>query len=263
MHRSLACSFVASAFLVGCGAPEDVGAARQPVVTANALTPEALTDNALTRYPEVSAALTENPLTGVALAKNTLTASALTDPNARTLLQHIVACALPQGELVELEVAGFAQSYEGQIGLAREWGREDGSCDRACQAWVSGCVIARVNHLGQKAPMALRGSHRALIATVEEEQRFSYREATYYGDIFSVPQIRHVCLPPGVRSDKRVCGSSLDGCVVSLVGTCLDACEEPMEDGSYPSCRDRARDPNGQFPYGAVTYPGSVTVFLP
>jgi hypothetical protein len=255
------------AFLGACfGSEADdhggVGVAREESLTANALTANALTANALTANALTANALTANALTANALTANALTAGALTDPDARSLLKYVVGCALPAGSQIDLTIGGVTYSFEGQLGLAARWGKPGGSCDASCRAWVSGCVLSRVNHLGVPVPISVRGENPQLSSTLVERQSYPRREATYYGDVFSSPQKRYACLSPGATADTRVCGSSLDGCVMTFVGACDDACDGVRGDGSFPNCRSAVRDAHGHFPPGASSYPGSVTVFL-
>ncbi len=257
-HHLRAVSAVLALSLAGCAAldeQEDVAAAPEALTTDNALTANALTANALTA----------NALTANALMSNSLTASALTnDSSARTLLKYIAGCALPAGAHFDLVIDGITYGYDGQIGLAASWGNPGGSCDAACRTWVSGCVISRLNYLGQSVSISVRGSKAQLSSTTAERASYPNREATYYGNVFTSPQTILGCLSPGMTTDSRVCGSCLDTCAVRIVGGCDAACDAPKADGSFPNCRDEPRDPvTNKFPAGTVAYPGSVTVFLP
>jgi len=91
----------------------------------------ALTHNALTQN-----ALTHNALTHNALTHNALTHNALSDPDARELLSYIVSCALPANESVDIKVDGVDYTYQGQLGVAPEWGTPNGQCNDRCQGWV-------------------------------------------------------------------------------------------------------------------------------
>jgi hypothetical protein len=244
------------------GLPPALGSAGEESRTVNALTANALTANALTANALTANALTANALTAAALTANALTASALEDPNARSLLGYVVGCALPSGTDLAITVAGATYRYHGQIGLAPDWGKHDGHCDSACRAWVSGCVLSRLNHLGQSVPISIRGGKSQLSSSSSERQTYPHREATYYGDIFATSQLLYGCLSPGATSDPRVCGHDLDSCVVSFVGACDEACDGVKSDGSFPNCRDASRDAHGHFPPGTKAFLGSVTVFL-
>ena len=234
--------------LVGCSAPglkdgdgEDMGNATLADETANSLTANSLTANSLTA----------NSLTA-----NSLTANALTDPAARTVLKYIVGCALPADTKLDIVINGTSYSYAGQLGLAPSWGidpgssngdgRNEGSCDSNCIAAVSSCVLARVNHLGQLVNLSVRGAK--LLASAAEQAAYSNVDGTYYGNIFSSPQIRYACLPDGATELMRVCGPSLNGCVVTSQGHCSDVCNHWKGDGSYKSCSDAAQSYQSKAP---------------
>jgi hypothetical protein len=232
-------------------------------LTANSLTATALVNNVLTGSAPTASALTGNPLTAGALTSNALTALALwVDPAARLLLGYVVGCALPAGAHLDIALGGETYAYDGQLGLAPAWGQPGGRCDATCQGWVSACVLARVNYLGQTVPLSVRGGLAQLASSAAERQQYPDREATYYGNVFVSPQVRHACLSPGAAGDPRVCGPSLTGCVVGVVGACDAACDPVAADGSYPDCRDHLRNSAKQFPAGTTAFPGSITVFL-
>ena len=222
--------------LTGCFAPgledgEDVASATQADESTNSLTANSLTANSLTA----------NSLTA-----NSLTANALTDPAARAVLKYIVGCALPAGQSIDLVIGGTSYHYDGQLGLAPSWGVDQGSsgddgenrsaCDSKCIEAVSSCVLARVNYLGQMVPISVRGA--GLTAAPSEASAYPNMDGTYYGNIFTSPQIRYACLPPGVTQLTRVCGPSLNGCVVTSQGPCDQVCGKMKSDGSYKHCSD-------------------------
>jgi hypothetical protein len=193
------------------------------------------------------AALTQNALT-----QNALTQNALTDPNAREVLTYIVSCALPADAHIELEIEGDTYDFDGQLGLAPEWGEDGGSCDADCKEWVSACVVARLDYTGESVMISVRGDHDALTPSPKELKQYKHREATYYGNIFSPSQKIFACLPSGQTSIPRVCGPSFDDCIVEVQGNCEDLCGDASWDGSYPDCREQGK---------SKTY-GSITVFL-
>ncbi|WP_437931736.1 hypothetical protein WMF37_21590 [Sorangium sp. So ce291] len=243
-------------------AEEAEDAAPQALLTHNALTSNALTSNALTAEALTSNALTSNALTAEALTSNALTAEALRDPAARTLLRYIASCALPAGERLTITLDGAKLSFPGELGLAASWGKEGGSCDDACRSWVSGCVLARVNYLGEKVSISVRGDRAELRADKAERAAYPTREATYYGDLFGAQPIYQACLPPGASSIPRVCGPSLEACAIEIAGPCDALCGEPNDDGSFPSCHGTLRRRSGKLAVAKTPYAGSVTVFL-
>lgn len=241
---------------------EDLGVAAQEVKVSNALASNALASNALTTNALASNALLSNALTSSALTSNSLVNDALGDWKARSVFKYIVSCALPADRHISVTVDGTTYDYDGQLGVAPSWGDASGHCNGSCVKWVSSCVLSRVNYLGASVPLSVRGSLGALSSTTTERAAYPNREATYYGNIFKNPQIRHACLSPGATSDDRVCGPSLQGCIVTVVGACDDACDNVEADGSFPNCRDGVRDAKNRFPSGVTSYPGTITVFL-
>jgi hypothetical protein len=243
--------------LGGCFAPDlseadDVGSASQADETENSLTANSLTANSLTANSLTANSLTANSLTANSLTANSLTANALTDPRSRDVLKYIVGCALPAGAHLDITVAGTVYGYDGQLGLATSWGGPGGHCDSNCVGAVSSCVLARLNYLGVQVPISVRGA--GLHTTPAELAAYPHIDGVYYGNIFTSPQLRYACLPPGVTELTRVCGPSLSGCVVNAVGPCEEVCDGVKGDGSYPSCRDALSH--------GTKYKNSITVFL-
>ncbi len=203
--------------------------------TANALTRNALTRNALTVN-----ALTANALTADALTANAVTrgsAARVRNPGTPQLRRQL--CSPGAGPRRDRS-RGRVSSFRRRARFGSEWGQARGSCDQRCQESVSACLLARVNYLGEHIQISLRGKSRALSTTKEERETYETPEATYYGNVFLAEQRRFACLPPGATSIPRVCGPSLDGCVVDVVGACDEVCEHTSPDGSYWNCHDHA-----------------------
>ncbi len=257
---SVGSSFVSSlVLLASCGGTPDtdLATARSALTVENALTANALTANALTANALTANALTANALTANALTANALTANGLEDPLGRELLKYVVSCALPEGASVSIKVDGTRYQFPGSIGLAPDWGREHGSCDRSCQHWVSACVLARVDAAGVERLISIRGDASALRPAPHELRDYPNREATYYGNIFVENEPRFLCLSPGATSDTRVCGPSLSSCPMTVVGSCDDVCSDRGAFGTFSDCRTARRGSHGE------TYAETVTVFLP
>ncbi len=191
------------------------------------------------------------------------------DPAAREVLKYIVSCALPEGAHIDVDVAGVTYGFDGEIGLAPQWGLPNGHCGPLCRSWVSGCVMSRVDYAGLPVLISIRGNHHALGSTPAERAAYPSREATYFGDIFAWPQRLFACLSPGQTQIPRVCGPSIDDCVMDVIGECDDVCGKPRPDGSFPKCRapwqDDEGDDDGPHHHHHQGQPniGSVTVFLP
>ena len=223
-------------------AGEDLGEARQAALVENALVENALVENAL--------------------VENALVENALSDPNARELYKYIVSCALPADAHIDQVVDGVTYGFDGGLGLAPEWGEIGGSCDAECRSWVSACVISRLDYLGEAVLISVRGDHDALHTTKQERKKYDKVEATYYGDIFSQPMKIMGCLPPGKTQIPRVCGPSVNDCVVQIQGYCPLLCDPRESDGAYPECREAPTfKKHGGIKLGEK-HVGSITVFL-
>jgi hypothetical protein len=241
---------------------EEVVEVQQPEITTNALIDNALIDNALIDNALIDNALIDNALIDNALIDNALIDNALNDPNARELFKYIVSCALPADQHIHVDVGGATYTFDGALGVAPEWGEERGSCDAECRSWVSGCVISRLDYLGQQVLISVRGKNSGLQTTLLEWIKYPHMEATYYGDIFSHPQKIFACLPAWKHNIPRVCGPSLADCVVDVQGNCDDLCDGPRLDGSYTNCREAPTvGKHGKIQKGEK-HVGSVTVFL-
>jgi hypothetical protein len=269
----LACTMVVVLSSTACVAPQPDGMGEGEgelvdtlegaIATHNALTANALTANALTANALTANALTANALTANALLGNELTASALKDEASRDVLRYVVGCALSAGAVLDLGDSEASRVYYGELGLAPEWGEEGGSCDAECQGWVSACVLARINAKGVSVPISVRGMSKALQSTEVEEQKFGAREATYFGNVFVSPQLRHACLSPGQTSIPRVCGvEPSELCVVGIVGNCADACKEEADDGSFEYCSSAIVIGDSKTELARAPFAQAVTVFL-
>jgi hypothetical protein len=241
---------------VACGGPA-VENHKADALAANALAANALAANALAANALAANALAANALAANALAANALTANALHDPLARQFLKYVVSCALPADKSVTISVDDQTYTYPGLLGMEPGWGERGGHCDEACQRWVTGCVLARVDFLGVERMISLRGNNEGLRTTRAEAHEYPVREATYFGNVFAPGQPLYACLPAGATSDERVCGDSLDDCPMDLVGSCERACATESQFGAFGGCSStgRARRPE--------VYRESVTVFLP
>jgi len=136
-----------------------------------------------------------------------------------------VSCALPADQ--SIDVPGYG-SFAGSLGLAPEWGAEGSSCDAACQSWVSACVISRVNYLGVHVPLSERGNAPGLALATGEATDYPSREATYFGNVFTVPQQLYGCR--AAEDDQtlvgRPCGNgaNVTGCIITVEGDCHTLC---------------------------------------
>jgi hypothetical protein len=231
-------------------------------LSGNGLSGNGLSGNGLSGNGLSGNGLSGNGLSGNGLSGNSVVAAAIDDPTSRQLLEYIVSCALPQGEHLDVTSAtNQVYGFDGQLGLAPEWGGDNGTCGTSCRQWVSACVLARVDYLGVHREISLRGADPALKVSLPELIQYHEREATYYGDIFASPPQRYACLAPGKTEIPRVCGPSIEDCVIDVVGPCTATCSSVGPFGSFGDCHDAKRE-HGKFPNGSSSYHGSITVFL-
>ena len=259
MNYAMPLLVVASLTLAACSSvpgevEEPVGSAQQAALGTNALGTNALGTNALGTNALGTNALGTNALGTNALATNFRVRHELEDPLAQELFKYIVSCALPADQSVDVDVDGTTYTFPGGLGLTPEWAQQ--ACDEDCQEWVSACVLARVDYLQQPREISLRGDNPALALAPGEAAAYTVREATYYGNIFGPPQRRYACLSPGQTEDARVCGPSLDGCVVDIDASCDQVCDSPTSDGAFQNCRPEDGDAHDR------PYHGSITVYL-
>jgi hypothetical protein len=209
----------------------------RPLVTGNSLTTNSLTTNSLTT----------NSLTTNSLTASRLVMSSLAEPASREVLSYIVSCALPSDRFIEIESGGTVYRYDGSLGLAPEWSRR--ACDESCQVRVSSCVIARVNHRGQRVELSLRGED--LPTTAAESRAFQLLEGAYLGNIFRHPQVLQACVPFGRPRPERTCGPSSGQCFLDVV-SCACLLQPSRVSDHYEHC---------QFP-GWRSLQDPLTVFL-
>jgi hypothetical protein len=178
--------------------------------------------------------MTFNGMTFNGMTYNGMTYNGLEHPVVSSLASYIVQCALPAGDSLTYTIDGRDYEFEGQIGLAPEW--KTSACGEDCQRWMSACLLARLNKLGEHVEISMRGDHPALDVVAHERRDYRTREATYYGNLFAAPDQLFACYSPGTSSISRVCGESLADCPMHVVGSCEDACRGPGRHQSFREC---------------------------
>jgi hypothetical protein len=190
----------------------------------NALAANKLGANGVATNQLLTEAMPEVPLTSSSIAE-AIDLAALEDQFVRDVLEYMVSCALAPGQSVEVAVDGDVLLYEGSLGLAPQWGEERGECDGACQGWVSACLIARTNFLGESVQISLLGENPALAPTTEESLAFDMEEATYFGDLFGDERTLYACVPAGSSGPERTCGDDPSSCAIAVLGECDAICD--------------------------------------
>jgi hypothetical protein len=170
------------------------------------------------------------------------------DPNAVQFVRYAYSCAMPPGKSMTLTINGDAVTFEGALGLAPEWGEDNGTCNDDCKRWVSACLLARTNAYGAHVEISIRAPRSIFQAsgdvdslertkylqivedpdpTKDEGTLFPLREGAYFGNIFnsavasdgtSVHDPKYyACAGPGSNVPQltnRFCSSQGDGCVI-------------------------------------------------
>ncbi|HVV51339.1 MAG TPA: hypothetical protein VHO06_16840 [Polyangia bacterium] len=226
-------------------------------LVANGLVANGLIANGLVANGLVANGLTANGLIANGLIANGANAGVLTDPTTLQFLKYVVSCALDDNQSLSFTVGTTHYTLPGDMGLAPQWGMPNGSCDGSCQRWVSACVLARVDAAGIDREISIRGANLALLPTWSELATYTQREATYFGNLFITGQPRYLCLSPGQSQDQRVCGDSLAGCPMTVVGSCAKDCLFQGLFGDFDICSDAGKIGAGH------TYLESITVYLP
>ena len=233
--------YVAAALsLAGCGGeqgeflPEDVAEGEVAEVGQEVQAPNSFTMNSFTMNSFTMNSFTMNSFTMNSFTMNSFTMNgivdALQDPNGREFVRYAYSCAMPEGTTETIVIdEDTSLTLQGGLGLAPEWGEENGSCDQECQEWVSACMIARVNAFGQQVQLSLRGSHPALQNNTSpaEITTFNHHEGRFWGNILGGTTTARACY--GTASDifqvtRRACASPGGYCPIDVAGSCNTAC---------------------------------------
>ncbi len=216
-------SFVLLASVMACSVQEDD-------VLEGKLSSNGLTINLETLSLLSSEALAQGA--GQALILNeTDFGDMLSAPGGSELLSYIATCALDEGQTLTAMSTG--QSFSGNLGLATQWA--NGSCDQSCQGWVSACLLAHANALGQEVSISPRGSNTSLSWNSGIEKKYSYQEAAFYGNLFlpTGQRVMQACSGIGLYEadpgdngaseflQGRICGAG--ACEFSYAGLCQDS----------------------------------------
>jgi hypothetical protein len=229
---------------------ENVSSAKLAVCSDNGVAPNGITTNGITTN-----GITTNGITTNGITTNGITTDVITALNGSDLAQkfftYLVSCALPAGQNITLTINTVATTFYGGLGLAPQWGVEQGSCDTACQKLVSACMLARVNFYGDHVPLSVRGNFGPLATTSTERTAFPKREAAYWGNIFTAPQLMYACKEYNSTLITRSCGPGITNSIMTVRGDCTEFCDaaDPTH-GYFANCKDS----------GNITYP-TVTVY--
>jgi len=177
--RSGLCVLAAAAVVLGAHPVDGKLAANK--LAANKLAANKLAANKLAANKLAANKLSANGFAGNPEAL----ADLLATDEGREVLGFLVSCALPAGMTLTVADPGGGDDFQffGEIGLAKSWLKRPLS--KGGRAWISACMLARVNSSDVPLPISLRGSHGALAASDEEVEGWTLEEGAFYGDIFT------------------------------------------------------------------------------
>jgi hypothetical protein len=144
--------------------------------------------------PEIGATpkIITNALSPSAFAASLLTTSVLNSSNAaamgqttaaRKVLAFAATCALDATQSVDFTVAGVNYHSSGLMGIAPSWTTSALSASDA--AWVSACVVSRVNLTSSVVEISARGSNAGYDTTIAEVADYQLEEGAFWGNVFT------------------------------------------------------------------------------
>ena len=228
---------------------ETLGSTEDALRVANSLTTQALVLNAIATNPQASDLLVSDgleplfhPVTGNAYLQRQLK-----DPDARQFMSYLVSCALPRGTEVEWKnpQTGLLEKWAGLVGLCPTW--KTGAPSDTCENWVSACLLARNNALGQRVELSLRGedpTRPALFSTQAQLRPVEYDPA------LGGPAPSYTACATPTSGVNRDCGWKADAvgaCVpgqtvrLGAGGRAPDQCAAGSELGTWSDARMMVR----------------------
>jgi hypothetical protein len=144
--------------------------------------------------PEASATprIIGNSLSPIAFASSQLATSILNSTNAATmgttdasrkLLSFATTCALDARQSIDYTVGGVQYRAAGLMGIAPGWTTSALSAGDA--AWVSACVVSRVNLTSAVIDVSARGDHAGYDTTIGEVADYHLEEGAFWGNVFT------------------------------------------------------------------------------
>ncbi len=143
--------------------------------------------------PEIETApkITLNSLTPGFLTFSQLSTSALNSssaavmgPNkqARSVLTFAAGCALDATQTVSYTVGGSSYTLVGAMGVAPSWTTSGLTASQA--AWVSACVLSRVNLTSAYVTISARGNNVGVDTSLSEVDEYEIEEGGFWGNAF-------------------------------------------------------------------------------
>ncbi|MDI3287799.1 hypothetical protein [Polyangium sp. 15x6] len=174
-------------------------------------------------------------------------------------LEVLVGCALPVGDLVEdtsddNAVSGY-KTYAGYVGIAPDW--KTRALNATEKAFITGCMLERINALGMLNPILLQGDHDVLEPDDELLDLYPIVESTAWGNLFdstvtlnpmrdpeepTLPAFgafvcSHLDTCATIPTLGRTCYE--DGCGMTALGSCDDVDASCQANPNQAACAGR------------------------
>ena len=96
---------------------------------------------------------------------------------------YAVSCALDSSQTINYTVSGTAYSATGLMGVAPSWTTTALSTSQA--AWVSACVLSRINLTSALVTISARGAQAGYDTTIGETTDYRIEEGAFWGNVFT------------------------------------------------------------------------------
>jgi hypothetical protein len=236
--------------LAACGPIAEEGRATQDVtrvdqwLRASGLSTNGLSVNGLSTNGLSIDGLSSHALDSAAFSSWFNQSPALSE----VVMEYVVRCAVPKNRTLTYRNPVTARVYRwgGHLGLARDWSAGHPATEREQQA-VSACLAAHVNKFGLHVPLSVLGRTargKPVPYTARELERFSVREACFFGNVFNGTGVYAANDRPllgSTESTSRACGlasqaQSTDCSPLAHVGFCSELCTLDATGTYYTRC---------------------------
>ncbi|MBC7975128.1 MAG: hypothetical protein H7138_09100 [Myxococcales bacterium] len=149
-----------------------------------------------------------------------------------------MSCALDAGQSIAFSVGGTPYLDAGNMGVAPAWTTRALSASEA--AWVSACVLARLNLTSTVVHISARGANAGYDTTITELADYAIEEGAFWGNVFTdvgaiagfscngidqAADDSYGDLPARACAQwDGVAGSNRSACGLTYVGLCTTAC---------------------------------------
>jgi hypothetical protein len=135
-------------------------------------------------------------------AKDALSHGGTAGSLSRMFIHYAVSCAFNSGDsFAYTDDTGTTKHAQGSLGLAPNWKTQGLSSDE--QQWVSACIAARTNYLGEHVQISLRANNTQLDLVAGEAAIFNKREGVFWGNLFTASPVVYSCYDPANESNSR------------------------------------------------------------